>query len=352
MSTINELKWATMTAAVNEIKSPNQFLKRLLWGNSQTVNTEDIELSLLSRGREIAPFVRKNGEAVQVGGHTEKFQTVSPTNIRIKRPLTPSELLYGRRPGSVIFIDPGAQVNAVQAHINRDLQGMADMVTNAEEYLCSLALQGVISYVNEDQEAFTITFPRDASTKITLSTFWDDGTPANVRLEANVMTVKKLFSNLTGLQPTDCILGSEAVDALQALIAGDHVKPFDNRGVDAGTATFIEQFNADGAIYLGSFFGIRWWGYIRTASLNGVAQNMIRPKYAEFVSVSPASERVTYYGAIADMAAFQGRLFVAERFSKSWQVEDPSAMMSLIHSRPLPVPRRPDATVSMKVVSG
>jgi len=349
---IPELKWATLTATVNEMKSPNQFLRRLLYSNHVPVNTEDIEIGMLTKGREAAPFVKKNGEATMVAGHSESFQTVSPTNIRIKRPLTPSELLYGRRPGTTVYIDSGSQISAIQEHIARDMQVMADYTTNAEEYLVSMALQGTISYVSEDQEAFTITYPRSAGHTVTLSTFWDDGTPTNVRMEADVFLVKKLLSDAVGLSPTDCILGSEAVTEFQALIARGDIKVLDQRNVTGGTVTFTEQFSQDGAIFLGEAFGIRFWAYIRTVLVNGVSTSLIRPKYAEFVSVSPASERTMYYGAIPDMKALQGRKFQGERFSKSWEVEDPSSYMTLIHSRPLPVPRRPDATVSMKVVSG
>lgn len=349
------LKWSTLTAAINEIKSPNQFFKKTMYGNHITLPTEDIEMSLLTRGREIAPFVKKNGEGIMVGGHAEKFQTVSAPNIRLKKPFTPSELLFNRRPGTVIF-SPGAdmQVTALEQHIARDLQGMADMITNAEEWMIAQALTGVIAYSVTDQDIFTITFPRDSSCNITLSVFWDDATPANTRPLANFTTVKKVFSDRTGLQPTDAVFGTEAANAFRTLVETGNIKSLvSNFGqVDAAKLTFVQQYNDDGVIYMGNFAGVDCWEYGRTATLNGVAQNMVRPKYVEFFSRSGASERVLYYGAIADMKALEGRNFQGERFSKSWEVEDPSAKMCLTASRPLPVPRRPDATVSMKVVSG
>lgn len=352
MATINELKWATLTSTVNNIKSPNQFLRRLLYPVHDPKHTEDIEIGLLSKGREIAPFVKKNGEAKMVAGHSESFQTVSPTNIRIKRPFAPSELLYGRRPGTSIFIDQGSQLSAIEQHIARDMQVMADLIVNAEEYLAAMALQGVISYVNEDNDAFTITFPRSAANSVTLSTFWDDATPADVRMEADFMLAKKILSDAVGLPVTDALMGEEALAEFQRLIATGVIKVFDQREVTGGNISFVEQFNQDGAIYLGKAFGVECWAYIRTAVLNGSTVNMIRPKYVEFINRSQASDRVLYYGAIPDFKALQGRSYVGERFSKSWEVEDPSAMMALVHSRPLPTPRRPDATVSMKVVSG
>jgi len=350
--TIPELEWRTLTTAVNSIKSPNQFVRKMLFSNREAVATNNIDIGLMSKGREIAPFVKENGEGKMVAGYDESIRTVKPTNMRIKRPFTPSELLYGRRVNTAIYVDSGSQLSAVQRHIARDLQVMSDYVTNGEEYLCCMALQGTISYVNEDQDAFNVAFPRSAGHTVTLSTFWDDATPANVRMEADFFLAKKLLSDAEGLTVTDAIFGEEATATFQELVATGVVKVLDQRHVMAGEVTFIEQFNDDGAIYLGKVFGVRCWAYIRTALVNGVSTSMIRSKYVEFVSVSPTSDRIIYYGSIPDMKLLRGGSVVAERFSKSWEIEDPSSMMSLLHSRPIPVPRKPDATVSMKVVSG
>jgi len=360
MPTISELKWQTLTAAVNEMKSPNMFLKRILFPVHQTVPTEDIEIHTINKGREIAPFIRKNGEAIMVGGYTSNIQTVSPPNIRIKRPFQASELLFGRRPGTVIHL-PNArtQLSAIQEHVARDMQILADMVTNAEEWLCAMALQGTITYEVEDEEVFEITYPKPADNNITMDDFLDEipdpaepGVMAG-RLEALIHSIKRIVSDASAPNITDAVMGSEASDAFRYLIATGELSNFlDINKVSAGEATFNEQFNDDGVIYLGRLFGIRFWEYSRSASLNGVDTPMIRAKYMEFFSTSSASQRVLYYGAIADMKALEGRMYQGERFSKSWQVEDPSAMFALLASRPLPVPRRPAATVSAKVVSG
>jgi len=352
MSTINELKWASMTGAVNEMKAPNQFIKRLLFGNEQPVSTETIEISVIEKDREIAPFVRKNGEALMVPGVGKTFQNVDAPNIRIKRPFTPSELMFGRQPGTVIFPAQQEQVSAIQAHINRDLRAMNDMIANTEEYMCSQAIQGSLSYEVADEEVFQITYPKPSAHTVTLSTFWDDATPSNVKLNTDFHTAKKLISDEVGLQTTDVVLGEEAATAFRNLVGGGHVKTLDIRNVNSGAVSFVEQFMDDGAMYLGSFDGIRVWEYSRTVSVGGVQTPLIRSKYAEFLAVSPAAENVMYYGAIPDFDALEGRAWVGRRFSKSWMEKDPSAQMALVHARPLPVPRRPGSMVSIKVVSG
>jgi hypothetical protein len=347
-STIEVLSWSSLTAAVNEIKSPNQFLKKLVFGHHETQPTESIEFGVFTGDREIAPFIERDGEAIPVSGYGETFQTVMPPNIRIKRPIKPSELLFNRAPGTVIFA-PSADVivSAAEAHIARDAKRLADMATNSEEYLCALAIRGVISYVAADEANFTITIPKPSGNNITLSVFWDDvaNDPA-----ADFKTAKSVISEAVGLGVTDVVLGSEAA---AAFLASDSVKALlDNRNISAGNIDLQQQYRDDGALFLGRFCGVNVWEYARTVKVGGVSTALIRAKYAEFLAVTPQAENTLYYGAIPDLDAFQGRLFQAERFSKSWTIPDPSSMQMLLHTRPLPIPRRPGSMVSMKVVSG
>lgn len=352
---LRELSWISLTATVNSIKSPNQFLRRLLFGRHVTLPTETIEIGYVTGGREVAPFVRKNGEAIMVSGRGRTTKTVQGPNIRIKRPFTPSELLFGRPVGTVQYVQSAGQViSAAQAHIAEDLQIMADMITNAEEYLCAFALRGQISYAVEDEEVFTISMPKPSANDITLSTFWDDADPTAVRIFANVLAAKRAISDDTGLAgPTDAILGGDASAQLMELAEAGQIKLLNNldRNLTGGGLDFTQNFRDDGAIYLGTFAGVRWWEYSRQVTVNGVATDLIRPKYAEFVTATAAADNVMYYAAIPDMDALQGRSFQGERFSKSWLIKDPSSQMSLVHSRPLPVMRKPGSTVSMKVIS-
>lgn len=356
---ITELRQSTLTAVVEDIKPPLTFLKGLLYSREETLTTETVQIETKARGRTIAPFIRQNGEAIMVERTGASGYVVSAPNIRLKMPLTPSELLYNREPGGLVFSPSAAnKAGQLQRQIAEDLEVMNDMIVNAEEYMSAMALQGTISYEVADEEVFTITYSRPAANNITLSTFWDDATPADVRILTNFETAKRVVADDGSPAVTDVILGSEAHDQLIELVqqadATNPIRALISRdsGVDVGALTFIQRYTDGGAIYVGQLAGLRIWAYRATATLNGSTVNMVRPKYAEFVSTSQASQRVMYYGAIPDMRALRGRLFVGRRFSKSWENEDPSAYFGLVHSRPLPVPRRPGATVSMKVISG
>jgi hypothetical protein len=339
---IDVLSWASLTASVNETKSPNSFLKTLLFGRSQTFPTEQVEIGLLTGDREAAPFVRRDGEAILVDGLGESFQTVSFPSIRIKRPMTPSELLFNRRPGSVIFPQRGAMLSAIEQHIARDVQRMADLVTNAEEWLCAQALTGTISYSSADEAHFQITYPKPSGHTLNSAATWATATSD---LTVDFLAAKRLIHDEHGLPTTHCLMSKEAAANFLKNTAIRSI--LDVRRVEAGGIEMRRQFEATGALYLGSFMGIECWEYGRSVKVGGSSQDLIGAGKVHFVSATPEAENWMYYGAIPDMEAFEGRLFQGERFSKSWMLQDPSVRMMLVHSRPLPVMRRPGSVVTM-----
>lgn len=346
------LSWSTLTPVVNEMKAPNSFIKNLLFGREVSVPTRNIELSFLDRGRKIAPFVERNGAALMTEGRDESFRVIQPPHIRVKRAMTPSELLDKRRPGSVVFPEAGGIEAAMREYVASELQMLSDDIANTEEYMCAQALTGQIAYTSADEASFTITFPRDAAHDIALGagSRWDEAT-ADMRKD--FLDAAQLINDATGLNCTDVILGAEAADAFLSDAAGQFSTVLELRRLDSGTVELTNQFAASGAMYLGSYVhGIRVWRYARTVDVAGVATDLIRPKYAEFVAAQPAADMVTYYGAIEDMQAIgAGRVLQSKRFSKSWEVEDPSARLLLMETNPMPVMRRPNATVSMKVLA-
>ena len=346
------LSWSTLTPAVNEMKAPNAFLKNMLFSRDITVDTRNIELSFLNRGRQIAPFVERNGAAIMTEGRNESFRVITPPHIRVKRPMTPSELLEKRRPGSVIFPGAGGIQKAMREYMASELAMLADDITNSEEYLCAMALQGAVSYSVADQASFTITFPRDAAHSYALGAGdrWDAATASPRK---DFLDAAQLVNDAVSLNVTDVILGSDAADAFLADAAGELSSLLDIRRMATGTVDLTQQIAESGALFLGTYVhGIRVWRYGRQVDVNGVSTDLIRPKYAEFVARTPAAQFVTYYGAIEDMKAIgAGKVLQSKRFSKSWEQEDPSARMILVESNPMPVMRRPDATVSVQVLA-
>lgn len=337
------LKWQSLTATVNETKSPNSFLKDLLFGQAETFPTETVEIGLLTGDRAIAPFVKKDGEAIAVAGLGETYQTVGFPNISIKRPMTASELLFNRRPGTVVLPSRGQQLSAIEAHVARDAQRMSDLVSNAEEYLCALAIRGEISYTAADEANFKVTYPKPAGHTVNSAVAWSSAATATPSVD--FLTAKRLINEEHDLPLTHAIMSQEA--AANFLQIAEVKSLLDNRRIEAGGLDLQRQFEASGAIYLGRFMGVECVEYSRAVNVAGASTDLLRAGYVEFVSAVPQAENRMYYGAIPDMEALEGRLFQGERFSKSWLEHDPSQRIMVVKSRPLPVMRRPGSVVSM-----
>src|SRR5690606_34524535 len=136
--------------------------------------------------------------------------TVQGPNIRIKQPFTPSELLFNRKPNTVVFPTADQQMSAIEAHVARDLAYMDSQVVNAEEWLAAMALRGTITYERDDEEVVTITFPNPAAHTATIDTLWSESTS---KPEKDLLAAKRLIAAETGLAPTHIILGQDAADA-------------------------------------------------------------------------------------------------------------------------------------------
>jgi len=345
MTTIDALTWRSMTATVNEAKSPNTFIRNLLFpqGRDRTFPTEHVDIPLLSADRETAPFVRRDGEAVLVDGLADSYHSVSFPNIRIKRPFTASELLFNRRAGTVIFPTGGQQLSAIEQHVARDLGHMTDLIANTEEWMAAQALNGEVSYQTADGANWTITFPKPTANEFNAAVAWSSASTATP--QADFMAAKRRLNDEHGLRCTHAIMSQEAATNFLKL---DAVKEqLDNRRMLYGSIDARRDFTDEGALYLGNYMGVECWEYSRSVIHKGSAVDLIDAGKVHFVSATAAAKMAFWYGAIPDMEALEGRLFQGKRFAKSWVQKDPSVRQALVHTRPLPVLLRPGCVVTV-----
>lgn len=363
ISSVTCLQHTVMTETVRNIKRPNSFLQSLLFSNRRTHGTEAIEIGHKTAGRTMAPLIHSGSEAKIVGGMDSQIRLIKPPNIKIKTEFNPQRIFFDRQPGQPIFVPSGGegQLSGAEQYVADELQQMDYMIVNTTEWLCAQMLQGGVSYAVADKEYYSITVPRSASHNISPTVFWDDANPDLPEVLIDLMAIKEVLSESESLAVTDAICGTEAAEALMRLVAKGKILMLglNGRDVSAGQMTFVSQFTEDGTQFLGELSGIRFWKYVRSATWEGGAgpggttpQVMIRPKYIEFVSTSPQSERVLEYGGIPEVIDDKLLLAVTDRFAKSWGENDPAKIYALLASRPLPWPRRPDATISFKAVSG
>lgn len=354
------LKWRNLTDTVNDADSPNSFVKRTYFSREEAKTTKKIDVPRIDRGRRMAPLIKRGTAATMIEGGDEDMSTITPAHIRVKRAFTPSELLEKRRPGSRIYAEDAEMTAAMQEYVARELGYGLDDVDDTEEYLCCQLLTGQIDYTDPSGYRFTATVPRKAAMSITLAgaDLWDAST-ANI--VGNFLTAQELVSDEISTTVDSVVLGREAAQAFANAVLGGAVQMnplLDLRRIASGQIDFTTQIDNDtGALRLGTLSnGIEVWRYGRQIlHPDGSTVDLIRPKYAEFIpknSSRAGADRVIYYGAIEDMKAIEGSGRIAsKRFSKSWEIEDPSSTQYLIESNPLPVMRRPNSWVSMQVVA-
>lgn len=342
------LEWYSLTEMVNEFKSPNSFLKTLVFGSTRVLPTDNIVYRVQRKGRKVAPFVERGHSAVMSGGYSEEEVTFSAPTIKIKRPLDAVDLLFRRHAGDMIFAGGGDQSAAAAREVALQLQALNDEIANAEEWLAAQAIQGSVTYSTPDEASYTINMNKPAGNTIVLGTFWDAVSGSNVRKD--VGQARRTMHDEVNLNPMVCILGSEATDAF--LDNADIQSRLDNRNTEMGTMLLNQDIGDTGGLFLGSLFGIEFWSYTREVELGGSSVPLIRPKYAEFLNVSSAAQHLLFYAGIADLDANDQGNIATARFSKSWREQDPSVQQIMVQSRPLPIMRRPGSSVSMKVVSG
>lgn len=343
-----------MTAVIDNYEPTNTFLTKLLYPRSEVLSTESAELSTLEKGRQMAPFVLKNGEAVHVDGGTDTFAIVETPYIRIKRTMDAASMAFRRAPGGGVFVTGRQAQQSVQQAVARDMKLMADYIANTKEWLVSQALIGTITYTDlTDQDKFTVTYPRPAANSDALaSTAQWDHLSYDGDLEADFFDAKHVLNaSPSGATPTDCIM--DAVTAKWFLKRAKATKLLETNMLLAGSITFMEQFSKDAVIYMGNFSGVRCWAYSRTITdMAGAIVPMIRAKFVEFIDANSIDTNVMYYGAIPEVDD-NGNIVVLtqESFAKGWITKDPASVTGLVATRPLPVPRQPSNTYSLQVLA-
>lgn len=351
-STTDLLRWESMSRIVDEQKTSLDFLFQLIFAREQiTLPTETVGIDVLQGDREMAPFSKVGGPGILMGGDTDKRQTIELPHIRIKRPMEASSIAYRRQPGTAIFPTRQEQRQSIQQYIARQTRRLRQRIDNRKEWLAAMALRGQVSYSGMNDN-WTLTFARNADHDIALTgtRLWDDnGTSQN--LVWDFALAHELMSEGPGVSPDICILGKVAARYFMKIMETKQGL-MDFRRLSAGEVTFRERYMRNGARYLGTFQATDVWTYPRQViDEDGSRVDLIRPNYAEFISLSPEAEHVTYYGAIADEPTFGGNVMQMRTFAKSWTEPDPPVRMELAATRPLCVLRRPDTTLSMKVTA-
>lgn len=343
------LSFYQLSPMVDMSKSPARFLRSLLFGAGKTMSTENLEVPVIVGGRTVAPMVSPcSSDAQWVKRRLRESKLINFPRMALRYALNACKVQTTRLPdfGNDIYQEGDAQIlSNYEIEVAEHQREVRDQMANRLELMVSQLIQGEMSYTDDEGDSWVYTSPRPSGTEFSAADGWDesDGKPEDDLLEA-----KRLISEEVGLQPTHMILGSTAMSAFIHNASAQKLWGISGsvRDIRAGNLDLTGDFSETGAIYLGQFAGLQVWGYPRQVTVDGAPVDLIRPTYAEILTVSGSAMNNLYFGPIHNFKA--GKLQWRE-FSHSWQTPDGQSVCFHTESRPMPVFHKPGSHVSIEV---
>lgn len=345
---------AVLSGIVDNTLPTANFLTSLIFGGrEETLFTESVEWTILEGGRKLAPFVSVNSEAVTVQRRSITRANVSTPNIRMKMPMDAFSHTVRRGAGMPSHVTSSGQIQAeYEAAIAADAKEMRDRIDNRVEWMVASMITDPtdgfmrLSFTDDKLANWTVSVPRhvDADAVVPSGQDWDACTFA--QFNAHILDVKAFFSarSLGGIRM--CIVDDNTA---RAMLGNTNLHAaLDRNNLRIGVLDTTSQYNDQGAYYVGSLCGVEFWAYNRTFELDdGTVRNFMNPSntanknVAVFIATGDADSKI-YYGPIPDHEAIQSGLHIAKTYAKAWLESDPSLYMQLVHTRPLPMIRRPN----------
>lgn len=345
---ISTYSTAEMLGVISHLPQPSSFWLNLAFRDQINFETEEIHFDKIQGGRTIAPFVAPTvkGKVMKERGYTTTSFT--PAYVKPKHNVNQKRLLK-RRAGEPFTgqMSPAARRDAIVADI---LQEQKDMIMRRWEVMAAEAIiDGQVTVTGEDYPTQVVSFGRAAGNNVTLLTTdqWDDVASKPYKKMDELSTQ---MSRSCGYAITDWILGANAWEALSEHAATDKLLNTELANGNASLQMGPGGIPDDGAIVQlkGTVgVGIRIWTYSDIyEDDDGNPVEILDPDLA--IGINPMGvQGIRCFGAIMDAGADYSAY---EIYPKNWVEQDPSIEWVMSQSAPLMVPRRPNATVRVRVV--
>lgn len=323
----------TMLQVVENTVKPKTFLKDMFFGNTRTVDTENIDVDIIKGKRRVSPFVSpiKEGQVVERLGYTTNSYKAPLTKPKM---VTNAETLMKRSAGEALYSGKSPDERAAE-QLARDLVELDDIITRLEEVMCAKALFEGKVRVKGDGVDELIDFHLTNKEALADGAKWSQtgATPLEdlKRMKSNIL-------NSSAINPNVAIFGKKA---LELFLSNPKVlELLDLRLVETGQIDPMDLPN--GATYIGrlkmpavNIYTYEDW-YIDEET--GEEKALVPENMVWMGSTNARFDFV--YGAYIDLK--MGTMDLP-RIPKSWTIEDPSSRYVQMISRPLPIPHQIDS---------
>ena len=346
MADINIYSTNAMLGVLAALQRPKLGILDMWFNTEQTEESEDIHFDIEVRKRKIAPFVAPTSQGKIVEREGFETATFRPAYVKPKTPLRPADALK-RKIGEGLTPQFSAAQRR-QASLAETLLDHADQVSRRLNLMAIEAIvDGKVTVSGEGYATKVVNFGRDNALSIVLSGSdrWSD--PASTPLD-DIEDAIELVHELEGAEITDIVMDPFATKLFRRNAQVEKVLDI-RRAAGAPTAELGGLGMAgtpNGLKFVGNFGDYNVWSYSEyyVDPLTGETKPAL--PVGTVLDGSSAIEGLRAYGAIHDEDAGMQALPL---FPKSWVEQDPSVRFVMTQSAPLIVPRRPNASFSMKV---
>lgn len=335
----------TMGKLVERMPRVHTFIKDTFFGNTETFDTQKVEVDFKKGNRQLAPFVHK-----KIGGATidnEGYQTniYEPPLVAPNKITTVDDILK-RTPGESLYNGKSPNQRAIEK-MQSDFTELDEMITRREEWMCCQSLfTGKIPILDEKGKAIQAEIDFNFTNKVVLKDAekWNKTQGGKIkRLKAWRKQVQK-----TGFVNCNvCIMGDEA---LEAFIMDEEVqKLLDVERYDLAVIKPRELPN--GVTYIGTIQGEGMDIYSYNEWFLDNWTNKEKPENKPLVPtnavvlLSTEATYSMYYGAvgIVDEAGKTIAVVEGSRIPEQWVERRPARRFLQLSSAPLCVPHEVDS---------
>lgn len=331
---------STLNRVVERLRPLPTFFLDMFFPEVVMSDTEEIYFDVVDNKPRITPFVHPlvAGKIVESQGYNTK--SFKPGYVKDKRVHNPLKAIK-RRAGEAITGSLTAE-QRLAAVLTSDLADQNNMLQRRFEVMAAEAIMYGKQTIKGDGVDAVVNFGRDAALTVTLTTTakWDDA--GNTSQSNSFEDWSQLLLDKSGSGAGIAVMDSKAWKLLKRDANLTKLLDRNYKGGDGTKVDMQPRFRTEGATYKGNIGDIEIWVYSHPYINEAGTTVNIMPDNTVILASRTNVEGVRHFGAIMDVKA---GLVPMEKFTKSWEEEDPSVRFLLMQSAPLMVPYRCNATL-------
>ncbi|WP_158812056.1 major capsid protein [Beijerinckia sp. L45] len=341
----NSYSTTALMGAYQVIDVAPQFLYDVFFKTQIQFDTELVFLDQIDRNKRLAPLVSPNVPARTYKQRSYSTTAIQPAYIKVRHEIVPGELLR-RRAGEQFggVLTPQERLDLAVAQVLQDQ--VNDINRRKEALAAQCLLTGGLVLQDVDFPTQTVSYNRPSANTITLSgsTAW--GATGVDALE-DLRTWSTMVQATSGFVPRVVVMDPLAFDKFRTSPGVATVmNSFRQTSGDVNLAGYAVGGVGNEAMLMANVAGFEIWvyqAYIWDANGN---QTAIMPDNTVIMGDPVGAGGTRLYGAIQDIEA---GMVAQPIYSKSWLINDPSALSITSASAPLPALGWSQATLSATV---